>query len=117
MTNDVHPQSWARLIQRSLILFLVCLAFVTAYQVYRHRQPDYQVQVFQTPGGWGYDILNDEQTVIHQPTIPGQSGIVGFSSQTQARRVGEWVAEQVKQRQALPTLTNKDLRHLGVSIP
>lgn len=117
MTNDAQPRSRERLIQRGLILFLVCLALATAYQVYRSRQPDYQVQVFQTPGGWGYDILNNEQTIIHQPTIPGQSGIVGFSSQAQARRVGEWVVEKLKQTQALPTLTNEDLRRLGVSIP
>lgn len=117
MTNDAQPRSWARFIQRALILFLVCLAIATAYQVYRQQPPDYKVQVFQTSGGWGYDILNDKQTVIHQPTIPGQPGVVGFSSQAQARRVGEWTVEKLKQTKALPTLTNKDLRRLGVSIP
>lgn len=117
MPNDAQLQFRARLLQRGLILFLVCLAAATVYQVYQQRQLQYQVQVFQTPGGWGYDILTDKQTVIHQPTIPGQSGIVGFSSQEQAHRVGDWVAEKIKQTKALPTLTNEDLRRLGVTIP
>ncbi|WP_332367860.1 DUF4907 domain-containing protein [Spirosoma telluris] len=65
----------------------------------------------------GYDILNNDKLVIHQPTIPGQPGIVGFSSQEQAHRVGDWVAEKMKQTQAMPTLTKEDLRQLGVKIP
>ncbi|WP_227687198.1 DUF4907 domain-containing protein [Spirosoma arboris] len=81
------------------------------------KQPHYQVQVFKTAGGWGYDILNNDKLIIHQPTIPGQSGIVGFASQEQAHRVGDWVAEKMKQTQAMPTLTKEDLRQLGVKIP
>lgn len=117
MANDAQLQSRTRLLQRVLILLLVCLAAATVYQVYQQRQPQYQVQVFETPGGWGYDVLTDTQTIIHQPTIPGQSGIVGFSTQAQARRVGDWVAEKLKQTKALPTLTNEELRRLGVTIP
>ncbi|WP_420148942.1 DUF4907 domain-containing protein [Spirosoma sp.] len=99
-----------------LILLLVGLAALTVYQFYV-KQPDYQVQVFTTPGGWGYDILINNKLFIHQPTIPGQSGTVGFASQEQARRVGERVVERVQETKALPTLTNDELRQLGVKIP
>lgn len=116
MTNDSQPQSRPSLVRIGLILFLICLAGTTIYMVYP-RQPHYQVQVFKTADGWGYDILNNEKLVIHQPTIPGQSGIVGFTSQEQAQQVGNWVVEKMKQTQAMPTLTKEDLRQLGVKIP
>ena len=99
-----------------LFLILIGLAALTVYKFYR-GQSQYQVRVFVTPTGWGYDILNNEKLFIHQPTIPGQSGIVGFASQEQAHRVGKWVATRLQETKALPTLTNDELRQLGVKIP
>lgn len=116
MTNDSQPTSRPSLVRLGLIFCLICLAVVTVYLFYP-RQPHYQVQVFKTTSGWGYDILNNKKMVIHQPTIPGQYGIVGFTSQEEAHRVGNWVAEKMKQTEAMPTLTKEDLRQLGVKIP
>lgn len=107
----------ARLIRWGLLLLLAGLAVATAYQVYNRQQPRYQVQVIKTPDGWGYDILNRDKIFIHQPTIPGAPGMVAFSTQEQARRVGERVVEKIEQTEALPTLTNEELRQLGVKIP
>lgn len=106
----------SRSIRLGLLLFLIVLAGLTGYQFYQRQNP-YQIQVFSTPTGWGYDILANGKTLIHQPTIPGQSGVVGFASQEQAQRVGEWVVHKIQQTQALPTLTNEELRRLDVKIP
>ncbi|GAB4018293.1 DUF4907 domain-containing protein [Spirosoma sp. KCTC 42546] len=116
MTNNSQLQSRPSLVRLGLILFLISLAVMTTYLVYK-RQPHYQVQVIKTAGGWGYDILNNNKLVIHQPTIPGQPGLVGFPSQEQAHRVGDWVVQKIQQTEAMPTLTNEDLRQLGVTIP
>ena len=105
------------LIRFVLILILLGLAVLTAYLVYKQRSVPYQVKVFPTTGGWGYDIVARNKIFIHQPTIPGQSGIVGFASQEQAQRVGERVVEKIQQTKSLPTLTNDELRQLGVKIP
>ena len=105
------------LIRLLLLLVLIGLAVTTAYQLYDQQQNQYQVQVIRTPNGWGYDILNHGKPFIHQPTIPGIPGMVAFSSQEQARRVGERVVEKIAQTEALPTLTNEELRQLGVKIP
>ena len=99
-----------------LLLLLAGLAILTAWLVYQ-RQPHYQVQVFVTPGGWGYAILNNGRPFIHQSTIPGQPGLVAFATEAQARRVGERVAGKLQQDKALPTLTTNELRQLGVKIP
>lgn len=108
--SPISPIRWV------LFLFLTGLVLVTAIRLY-HRQSPYQVQVFATPTGWGYDILNHGTQFIHQPTVPGQPGTVGFASQEQARRVGERVVEKLKEAKALPTLSNDELRQLGVKIP
>jgi hypothetical protein len=114
--SNIRSWSRASLIRLVLFLGLIGLATLTVYRLY-HGQPQYQVQVFATPTGWGYDILNNGKLFIHQPTIPGQSGIVGFASQEQARRVGERMARKLQETKALPTLTNDELRQLGVKIP
>lgn len=89
---------------------------MTAY-LFFPRKPHYQVQAFATSSGWGYDILTYGKPLIHQPTIPGQPGMVGFTSKEQAQRVGERVVEKLQKEQAMPTLTHDELRQLGVRIP
>ncbi len=104
------------LIRKGLLLVIVGLALITGYLFYS-RQPHYRVEVFSTPQGWGYDILNNGKAFIHQPTIPGVSGVVGFANEEQARRVGERAVEKLKQNKELPTLSHDELRQLGVNIP
>ncbi len=113
---NVGQPSRTKLIRRVLLFILISLGLLTAWLIYRKQTP-YEVQVFATTGGWGYTILNNKKPFIHQPTIPGQPGIVGFATEAQARRVGERVVEKIQQDEALPTLTNDELRQLGVTIP
>jgi hypothetical protein len=115
--SAVTTRSRTKVIRLLLLLLLAGLVLATAYMLYDQRQNHYQVQVIKTPTGWGYDILNRGKPFIHQPTIPGTPGVVAFSSQEQARRVGERVVEKLGQAEALPTMTNEELRQLGVKIP
>ena len=114
LTNN--QPSRTSLIRRGLLLVILGLVLATAWLFY-NRPTQYQVQTFATQNGWGYTILNNGKPFIHQPTIPGQSGMVGFANQAQARRVGERVVEKIQQNTALPTLTTDELRQLGVTIP
>ena len=113
----VTTNARTKVIRLLLLLLLAGLAATTAYQLYDRRQNHYEVQVVRNPSGWGYNILNNGKPFIHQPTIPGVPGMVAFSSQEQARQVGERVVEKIEQTEALPTLTHEELRQLGVKIP
>lgn len=115
-TTNTGQLSKTNLIRKGLLLVLLILAILTGRLIYQRQNP-YQVEVFATKGGWGYSILNNGKAFIHQPTIPGQPGIVGFASKAEAQRVGERVIEKIKRDKALPTLTNDELRQLGVKIP
>lgn len=114
--SDAQPRLRIPLIRLALFLILIGLAVLTVRQFYG-GQARYQVQVFQTPTGWGYQILNNKKLLIYQPTIPGQSGTVGFTSPEQARRVGERMAGKLQETMSLPSLTNDEMRQLGVKIP
>ncbi|WP_246225107.1 DUF4907 domain-containing protein [Spirosoma terrae] len=104
------------LIRTGLLLMMLGLAIITGYLFYSWN-PHYSVKVFHTPSGWGYDILNNDKPFIHQPTIPGVPGLVGFPNREQAQRVGERVVEKLQDEKAMPTLTHDELRQLGVTIP
>jgi hypothetical protein len=114
--TNTGQSSRTNLIRKGLILVLLVLAFFSVRLVYQRQHP-YSVEVFTTSGGWGYSILNNGKPFIHQPTIPGQPGLVGFASKADAQRVGERVVEKIQQDKAMPTLTNDELRQLGVKIP
>jgi hypothetical protein len=73
------------------------------------RQPRYELNLFQTPAGWGYQISRSGVPVIYQPTRPGMAGHQGFDDESQARRVGERVLNKVRRGQFPPTLQPEEL--------
>lgn len=119
MLTKVNPaqnrSAGLRLTRQWLLLILMGLAIATAYLFYR-QQPHYRLQVFSTPAGWGYTILANGNPMIYQPTVPGVAGSHGFTSQDQARRVGDQVILKLQHGQKLPTLTHDELRRLGVAV-
>ncbi len=84
--------------------------FVQYYQ----PKPRYETAVFKTKTGWGYEIRKNQKAVIHQPVIPGIAGNRSFTTQQQARIVGEAVTEKMRQGQFPPALTRQELAQLGV---
>jgi hypothetical protein len=60
-----------------------------------HKQGVYY-NVFKTENGWGYDVLVNEQVVIHQPFVPGKPGINGFSTKEEAGADAQNVIESLK---------------------
>ena len=51
---------------------------------------------FKTAHGWGYDVLVNERIIIHQPFLPGKSGLDGFSTEQQAGLDAQNVIEKIK---------------------
>lgn len=106
----------SRQIRRVLFIVIAVLALLTIYLFYPSR-PTYQLYLFRTPTGWGYDVLSHADTLIHQPVIPGVAGERGFVDETQARRVGERVINKLQQGKGLPTITPDELREMRISLP
>lgn len=100
---------------QSFSILLLGLAIITAYSLFRSK-PSYELQTFATPTGWGYQVVMNGKTVIDQPTVPGQTGQKGFTSEELARRVGERVVAKLRLGQFPPTLSPSELSQLGVPI-
>jgi hypothetical protein len=64
--------------------------------------------------GFGYDILVESELYIHQPHIPSISGSKGFFSEEDAHKTAEYVAEKLRQTNALPSLGKQELDNLGI---
>jgi hypothetical protein len=64
--------------------------------------------------GFGYDILVDGKLYIHQPHIPSISGSTGFLSQDDAHKTADYVADKLRETNALPSLSKQDLDNLGI---
>lgn len=65
-------------------------------------------------GGFGYDVYLNSKLYVHQPHIPAVSGNKGFSSETNARRTGEFVAYKIRNNIMPPSVSPAELDSLGV---
>lgn len=63
---------------------------------------------------WGYDIYSNLKLTVHQPTIPGRPGKEGFKSKQDAEKVAELVIEKMKKGEMPPTVTQEELKNLGI---
>ncbi|HMH22659.1 MAG TPA: DUF4907 domain-containing protein [Puia sp.] len=100
---------------RWLTVFLIIgigTAAVSGYWLRRKRDKDYvfvELRAFQTPGGWGYDILQDKQLYIHQDIIPVFPGKHSFRTREDALAIGRRVLDRIHRKQ-LFDVTLQDLK-------
>ncbi len=72
------------------------------------------VPLFDPQTGWGYDILDSNRLLIHQPHIPAVQGLRGFKSKDDAIKVAQEVAWKLQRGIMPPTLSEDEMRTLGV---
>ncbi len=63
---------------------------------------------------FGYDILNNNKILVHQPTIPGMPGNAGFKTKAEAIRVAKLVKHKIVQNQMPPTISESELQTLNI---
>jgi len=63
-------------------------------------------------GTYGYDILKNGKVYIHQPHIPGASGVEGFKAEEQARAAAELMITKLKNNVVPPTITEEELTEI-----
>ena len=75
-----------------------------------------ELQAFQVPNGWGYDILRDGHPFFHQYIMPGIPGNRVFRSKEDALAAGKVIYDKILAGQT-PTITEKEMRDLHIYIP
>lgn len=61
---------------------------------------------------WGYDILVNNKTKIHQPVVPGQPGVAGFKTKASAEAAATLVIAKIKNGEVPPTLFKHELEKI-----
>lgn len=65
---------------------------------------------------FGYNIFNKGALIVHQPSIPGQPGNLGFSSKQDAVKAAKLVMNKISQNIFPPTVTKKELDSLQIKL-
>ncbi len=64
--------------------------------------------------GFGYDILDQNRIIIHQPSVPGLQGNKGFSTKEDAAKVARLVIKKINKNIMPPTITQQDFKSLKI---
>jgi hypothetical protein len=64
--------------------------------------------------GFGYDIIINGITSVHQPNIPAVPGNIGFSTEKKAHKTADFVASKIRNNIFPPSVDIKELDSLGV---
>lgn len=81
---------WSLLVLISVVIFSAIKFYGT-----KNYSKKIDVKTFQVNNNWGYDIVVDGKTFIHQNTIPAVEGNKLFSNEKDAQTVGILVKEKL----------------------
>jgi len=95
--------------KRILLIFALFLVIVFFTVIFTKRGHFYEVELFKSEQGWGYDIVKNNKTYIHQPYIPAVEGQVPFSTRQSARKTGRLVISKIRNHES-PSLTRDEMK-------
>ena len=65
---------------------------------------------------FGYDILDHNRKMIHQPSVPGIPGNKGFAKKADAEKVARLVMNKINHNQMPPTVSKHELDSLRIKL-
>lgn len=65
---------------------------------------------------FGYDILDHNRMMVHQPSIPGLPGNKGFSKKADAEKVAKLVISKISRNIMPPTITKNEMDSLHIKL-
>ena len=121
------PNKKRKLAWLSWSLPVIGLAVVTWFYV-AHRSSNnvphrdgfvyVECKPFQVAGGsgWGYDILTDGKTYIHQDRLPGLPGNRTFATREDALKVGRLMMSKLKAGTFPPNVSYQEMQGMGITL-
>ena len=82
----------------------------------KNKESSVEYKIFRNTetNGFGYDIILEGKTYVHQPNIPALSGNNGFSTEEDARKIAILVSHKIRNNIMPPTVEVKELDSLGI---
>jgi len=99
-----------RMIDRKKAIILALFTVITGVLItLAVRGHFYDVELYQSGNGWGYDILKKENIYIHQPFMPAVEGEVPFPDKKSARKTGRLVIKKIRNQES-PSVTKEEIK-------
>jgi hypothetical protein len=95
----------------TVIVTSVIIAACIPLYYYLYAEKNINYKIFQTEGGWGYDIIVKKKIFIHQESVPSFTGEKAFVTKEQAEKVAELIINKIKRKQP-PAVTTFELRQI-----
>ncbi len=102
------------MITKHSAIVITCAVIISAtilLLTFIHPKPDYTYTIIKTKAGWGYDILQKGQVVIHQEYIPAVQSLQGFPSKEQAEKTAGLVISKMRSG-GFPSVTNAEINEI-----
>lgn len=97
--------------KKALIIFALFAVIIAVSFAVARRGQFYEVSLFRSGDGWGYDILRKEKVYIHQPFMPAIEGEKPFPDKVSARKTARLVTRKMK-NQKMPSVTPEEIRKI-----
>ena len=97
--------------KKALIIFALFAVIIAVSFAVARRGQFYEVSLFRSGDGWGYDILRKEKVYIHQPFMPAIEGEKPFPDKVTARKTARLVTRKMK-NQKMPSVTPEEIRKI-----
>ena len=99
-----------RMIERKKAIILALFAVILGVSVtLAGRGHFYDVELYKSTDGWGYDILKKDNVYIHQPFMPAVEGEVPFPDKKSARKTGRLVIKKIRKHKS-PAVTKEEIK-------
>lgn len=97
--------------KKTLIIFALFAVIIAVSFAVARRGQFYEVALFRSGDGWGYDILRKEKVYIHQPFMPAVEGETPFRDKKSARKTGRLVVKKIRRHQ-LPAVSEEEIKSI-----
>jgi len=94
--------------KKKSLIFALFLVIIIVTMTLARRGHFYEVSLFKSGDGWGYDILKKNKAYIHQPYMPAVEGQVPFKDKRSAKKTGKLVVKKIRNHK-LPAVTLEEI--------
>jgi hypothetical protein len=95
--------------KKIFVVFALLLVIVIFTAIFTKRGHFYELDLFKSGQGWGYDVFKNNKLYIHQPYIPAVEGQVPFQNRKSARKTGQIVVKKIRNHES-PALTRDEIK-------
>ena len=71
-----------------LSLLIIILLHQSIIVIEDEEESKARLEIFQSPKGWGYQIIMGQKILIYQPTIPAIDTVMPFPDEISTRKIG-----------------------------